>query len=103
MSLFSRISHTGPEEEVGIPNHAFESLLHEYARGEATRQDFIDSFVLVGAEITKMDQILARIDARVTQVAKLVVSAARKDVCILAEHRIKYITESIFDVRVSRA
>ena len=103
MSLFSRIAHIPPDEERGIANHAFEALLHEYARGEATRQDFIDSFSLTGTEPAGLDALLARIDARNTTVLKLIVSAALKDVCMLSEHRIKYLTEANFSSRLSRA
>ncbi len=102
MGLDDRLLPTSAEVESGvqkIPHHQFAALLREYARTEATRQNLIDAFTLVGTELTHIDLLLGAIDAQ-TGNGRLLKALEIEDVILLAERGILYPTKAAIRTRL---
>lgn len=100
-SLFDRIANpTDIAPKVSV--HVFTALTREYARGLATRADFLSALGLSeGAETPQLDALLAKIDGLGNATAKLLLTLAVDDILMLTERRYKYTTQAEFNSRVS--
>ena len=107
MKLYDRIAQSdtfAAQNQIrGIPPHTFVVALREYARGEMTRAEIIAGFALSAEETVGLDAILARIDAANNALAKLVIVQIIWDMCCLAQRRLKILTESDWNGRITRA
>ena len=107
MKLYDRIAKSdvflAQAQIRGIPPHTFIAALREYARGEMTRAEIITSFALSAEETVGLDAILAKIDAANNALAKLVIVQIIWDMCCLAQRRLKILTESDWNGRITRA
>ena len=97
MALFHRIART--EGFVKIPVHQFSAALREYIRGRVTRAQIIAAFNLAASDLPGLDTFLTRIDGA-TAAQKIAIGSAIDDVCMLAEGRQVYSTETEWNTRV---
>ena len=99
MALFDRIAQT-PGAERRVPVHRLTAMLREYARGFVTKADIQAALGMVADDTPNLDAMLAKLDGAGNLTAKLLMTLALDDICILTEGRVKYLTQADWNTRI---
>ena len=99
MSLYNNF-FPNMEGEEKLRIHAFVAMLAEYARGEKTKQNIIDTFSLDTAAQTDLTVFTDDIDDLDTDGSKMLYIREVRDVLYLAETGTAYNDQTSFETRL---